>query len=319
MSPHQAKPHIGISACLLGQEVRFNGGHKHSKYCTQQLAEHFQFEPVCPEVGIGLGIPREPIRLVGDITNPRAVKTHHPEEDVTAALVEFSQHKVQQLAHLSGYILMQKSPSCGMERVKVYASNGYALPGGGVGVFAKALMKAYPLLPVEEEGRLHDPVIRENFINRVFAYHEWQTTVVPHLSKQAIIQFHSRYKYLLMAHQQKEYRSLGRIVAQIAHKPLKQIADTYITAFMKILSVKASRKNHCNVLQHILGFLKKNASAKTKQQILESIESYRSGILPLIVPVTLINHYVEQYGNDYIRLQTYLHPHPPSLGLRNQL
>ena len=311
---------LGISACLMGQKVRYNGEHKRSTYCMNQLSEHFNFITVCPEVGIGLGIPRKPIRLVGDLQQYRAVGTDDPDLDVTEQLYAYGADTARELTpEISGYILMQKSPSCGMERVKVYHENGSPLGRSEPGIFAKALMEHSPLLPVEEEGRLHDPVLRENFVNRVVAYHRWHSEILPTLSYKVIGDFHASYKYLLMAHDQQEYLVLGQLVAEGQSVPLDTMAKQYFAAFMTLLKKRTNRKSHTNVMLHIFGYLKNSISAEDKQKLLTQIESYRIGQVPLVAPLTVLKHFVDLYGSDYVRQQHYLHPHPEALGLRNNL
>lgn len=310
---------IGISACLLGQPVRYNGGHKHSSLCTEVLARHFEFIGICPEQAIGLGTPRQPIRLVGDPDSPCAVGTVDRQLDVSEALTAFGAQVATQLDDISGYILMQKSPSCGMERVKVYQDNGYPAAGGGRGLFAAALMRARPDLPVEEDGRLNDPVLRENFITRVFAHASWQELLRTGLTRQALIRFHERYKYQLMATNREQYRLLGRAVAQIAAKPLAEFAPAYFSQLMAALKHPASRGSHSNVLQHLAGYLKRTLSAPEKQELQQLIEQYRVGTVPLVVPMTLIRHHFRRHPDAYIARQTYMLPHPDDLGLRNAL
>lgn len=310
---------LGISACLMGQKVRYNGEHKRSTYCMNQLSQHFNFVNVCPEVGIGMTIPRKPIRLVGDMSHYRAVGTDDPGLDVTNELYAYGVEKAQELkSEISGYILMQKSPSCGMERVKIYHENGSPLRSGP-GMFARALMEHAPLLPVEEEGRLHDPVLRENFINRVVAYHRWHQEILPDLSYKAIGDFHASYKYLLMAHGQNDYTLLGQLVARGQNMQLEEMAGQYFSAFIELMKKRANRKSHTNVMLHILGYLKKSINAEDKQKLLTHIESYRTGQVPLIAPLTVLKHFVDLHGSDYVRQQYYLQPHPEALGLRNNL
>lgn len=310
---------IGISACLLGQSVRFNGGHKESRLCSEILARHFEFVAVCPEQAIGLPTPREPIRLIGDPGNPQAVGSVHPELNVTDALTAFGEQTAEQLDDICGYILMQKSPSCGMERVKVYQDNGQPAAGGGRGLFAAALMRARPDLPMEEDGRLNDPVLRENFITRVFAYAEWQRLQRAGLTRRALITFHERYKYQLMATCREQYRQLGREVAQSAGIPLEEFAPRYFSQLMAALKQPASRGSHSNVLQHLSGYLKRALSAPEKQELQQLIEQYRTGIVPLVVPITLIKHHFRRHPDSYIDHQAYLQPHPEDLSLRNAL
>lgn len=318
MSTFIAPLKIGISACLLGQPVRFNGGHKESRLCSDVLARHFEFVPVCPEVGIGLGTPREAIRLVGDPANPRALGSVHREMDVSEALTGFGQRTAELLDDICGYILMQKSPSCGMERVKVYQDNGNPVPGGGRGLFAAALMQARPDLPVEEDGRLNDPVLRENFITRVFAYAEWQRLLRAGLSRHALYQFHARYKYQLMATNRAQYQALGRLLAE-NRAPLDEFAPRYFSQLMTALKHTASRGTHSNVLQHLSGYLKHALSRDDKQELQRLIDQYRQGIVPLVVPLTMLKHHLRCHPDDYLAGQAYLQPHPEDLSLRNAL
>ncbi len=310
---------VGISACLTGQKVRYNGGHKQSRYCLNVLDDCFAFEPFCPEVAIGLGIPRDPIRLVGmEGEHPRAVGTTDPEMDVTDDLMRVGEEFVARHRHLRGFILMKGSPSCGMERVKVYHPNGIPHHADS-GVFVRALREYYPELPLEEEARMNDAVLRENFIARVFAYDDWMISVEAEPSYHAILQFHSRQKYLLMAHHYAGYRELGRYLAEAHALPLDEVKQHYLSGFMQHMAHKATRKTHTNVLQHILGYLKRDLDSDCKQEMLGSIEQYRLGHVHLVVPLALLKHYVKRFGSDYIRQQTYLDPHPHELGLRNYI
>lgn len=308
---------IGISSCLLGNPVRFNGGHKASRLCSETLAHHFEFVPVCPEVAIGLGTPREPIRLVGDPDSPRAVGTKHPELDVTEALTAYGKRIAAELTDVSGYILMQKSPSCGMERVKVYQANGHPVEGGGSGLFAHALMQARPDLPIEEDGRLNDPVLRENFLTRIFAYAEWQRLLEAGLTRKRLVEFHSRYKYQLMATDPLQYKALGQRVATVGNTPLEAFAPAYFSQLMSALKTTASRGTHSNVLQHLSGYLKRDLEREDKQELQRLIAQYRQGIVPLVVPLTLLKHHFRRHPDRYIANQAYMQPHPEDLSLRN--
>lgn len=305
---------IGISACLLGEKVRFDGGHKNSKYCQQELTNFFDFVPVCPEVAIGLGTPRASIRLVQE-QHRISVRTGDEQHDYTEQLQAFSEAKVSQLQQLSGYILCAKSPTCGMERVTVYKSGTNQGSKIGIGIFAQELMKQYPLLPVEEEGRLNDLVIKENFFTRVYAYHDFSTMQQSGLTIQKLVQFHSRYKYLLMAHHPVSYRQLGQLVAD-REQAIADNGNQYFTGFMAALKRKASRKNHTSTLQHIQGYFKKYLTPQQKAELTEAVLKYHQGLQPLLVPITLINHYLKEYPNAYIEQQVYLNPHPESLRLR---
>ncbi|TCD24575.1 DUF1722 domain-containing protein [Pseudomonas sp. IC_126] len=308
---------IGISACLLGDPVRFNGGHKESRLCSETLARHFQFVSICPEVAIGLGTPREPIRLVGAPEHPRAVGTVHPELDVTDALVAYGERIATELDDVSGYILMQKSPSCGMERVKVYQASGHPAEGGGSGLFAQGLMRMRPDLPIEEAGRLNDPVLRENFLTRIYAHAEWQRLLRTGLTRKALVNFHSRYKYQLMASDPLQYKALGRMVGGVGNISLEEFAPAYFSQLMAALKKNASRGNHSNVLQHLSGYLKKHLEGDDKQELQRLITQYREGIVPLVVPLTLLKHHFRRHPDRYVASQAYLQPHPEDLSLRN--
>lgn len=315
--PQECKIPVGISSCLLGQEVRYNGGHKRSRYCLEVLAECFRLEPFCPEVHIGLGIPREPIRLVGEAGElPQARGTIDQQMDVTDKLEASVDAMLIQQPHLRGYILMKGSPSCGMERVKVYHPNG--MPNGSdSGIFARTLMKKAPGLPVEEEARLNDAILRENFIARVFALDDWMRTVEKSPDYHTLLQFHSRQKYLLMAHHYAGYRELGRYLAESHDQPIAEVMAHYRLRFMEHLKHKATRKTHANVLLHLLGYLKKAVDGNDRQELAQLIDDYRQELVPLIVPMTLLKHHFSRLGNEYIDQQTYLNPYPYQLGLRN--
>jgi uncharacterized protein YbgA (DUF1722 family)/uncharacterized protein YbbK (DUF523 family) len=318
-TPAVHKPKLGISACLLGAEVRFNGGHKESQLCTRALTEYFEFVPACPEVAIGMGIPREPIRLVGDAENPQALGSVNRELNVTQALADYGVQMATELDDISGYIFMQKSPSCGLERVKVYRENGAPVDGGGRGIYAQAFCARHPNLPVEEDGRLNDPVLRENFITRVFAYAAWHELLKAGLTRRSLTEFHSRYKYQLMANDPVQYKALGNLLGNMGRSDPNDIAAQYFSELMAALKKCATRRTHTNVLQHIFGYLKQVISAEDKQEVLHVIGQYRLGIVPLVVPLTLLKHYFRQYPDPYIAQQVYLQPHPENLSLRNAI
>ena len=313
------RPKLGISACLLGAEVRYNGGHKASRLCLDQLSEYFDFVPFCPEVAIGLGTPREPIRLVGDPAAPRAVGTVHAERDHTAELAAYGREVAAQLPPICGYIVMQQSPSCGLERVKVYQDNGHPSEPKGRGIYTAELCAAHPDLPVEEDGRLNDPVLRENFLTRVFTYAHWQELRASGLTRGKLIAFHSRYKYLLMATDPLRYKRLGRLLGDLSEQALDSLADHYFSELMTALKRCATRGTHSNVLQHLIGYLKGVLSPAEKQEMQTLIGQYRHGIVPLVVPMTLLKHHFRQHPDDYVAQQVYLQPHPENLSLRNAL
>jgi uncharacterized protein YbgA (DUF1722 family)/uncharacterized protein YbbK (DUF523 family) len=313
------KIRIGVSACLLGEAVRFDGGHKQDAYLNGTLSQYFEFVSVCPEVAIGLGTPREPIRLVGALANPRAVGVRSPQLDVTTKLEAYGRLMGRELRDLSGYILKRGSPSCGMERVKVYKSNGMPIGKSASGIYARAFMAAQPLLPVEEEGRLGDPVLRENFIQRIFVYHRWQTLMESNLTPAKLVRFHARHKLITMAHSQQAAKKLGQLVARAGIEPMADIGPKYIEALMSTLKRRASRKQHANVLTHLMGFLKRTLDTGDKLELVETIDAYRLGRVPLIVPITLLKHHFRRHPEPYVQDQYYLEPHPRELMLRNLL
>jgi len=310
---------VGISSCLLGQEVRFDGGHKHDRLCTETLASYFDFVSECPEVGIGLGIPRKPIRLIGTAEAPKAVASHDNTIDYTEQLIDFGQKKALQHDTLCGYIFMKNSPSCGLFRVKVYGDSGYPDKAGGRGIYAQTITDAQPLLPVEESGRLTDPALRENFITRVFAYHNWQQLVAVGLSHKAIIDFHASYKYCLMAHSPSDYSKLGQTLADAGNSAPNELGKRYFKALMTALTKVATRKTHSNVLMHLQGYLKKALSDDEKQELVKVINQYRINQVPLIVPITLLKHHFANHPDPYISQQAYLQPYPEDLSLRNAI
>ncbi|MBG8560550.1 DUF1722 domain-containing protein [Pseudomonas qingdaonensis] len=314
------RPKIAISACLTGEEVRYNGGHKASRLCNEVLAEHFDFIGICPEVAIGLGTPRQAIRLTGDPANPRAVGSRDASLDVSQALDAYGAEMAGQLTDICGYIFMQKSPSCGLERVKVYQANGYPATEGGRGLYATRFCAQRPDLPVEEDGRLCDPVLRENFITRVYAYADWQQLLAGGLSRHALIAFHSRYKYQLMAHNPQQYKVLGKLLGSMQRQDDPTlIGPRYFSQLMSALSRCASRGTHGNVLMHLSGYLRRFLDPRDKQEIRALIDQYQAGIVPLVVPLTLLKHHLRRHPDPYLMQQVYLQPHPENLSLRNAI
>ncbi len=310
---------VGISTCLLGKEVRHDGGHKHSRYCTQVLSKHFEFRAICPELEAGLGVPRPAIHLREYPEGMRIIETKG-QADHTAAMEGFIDDVIPTLANLRGYILMAKSPSCGMERIKVHNENGQVTRRDGRGMFAEALMQAYPLMPVEEEGRLNDNMIRENFIERVFAYDDWMQNVAgEQLTAKALINFHTRHKFQLLAHSEKIYRQLGPMLGDLKSEPLESIAERYIHLFMEAMSKKVSRGSHINAMQHLLGYLKDAMGEEDRKVMLEQMDAYHRGEVPLVVPMTLLRMAQRREPVDYLSAQQYLTPYPDELGLRNNV
>ncbi|MEW6999260.1 YbgA family protein [Colwelliaceae bacterium BS250] len=305
---------IGISACLVGQNVRYDSSSKTSHFCVKELGQHVQYRSFCPEVAIGLPVPRPTIR---QIKKDDLITVSRPDGtgDVTEALKEYGKRVAQISEKFSGYIFCAKSPSCGMERVKVYSEDGKGSTSDGIGTFAREIMTANPLLPCEENGRLNDQVIRENFVARVFAYRNWQDLVKSGLTQHKLTTFHSRYKYTVMSHDLVAYKQLGQLLAR-ADMAVETMAEQYILGLMTALKIKASRKNHSNTLQHMQGYFSKQLSKVEKSELRQQIEDYREGLVPLVVPLTLIKHYLLHYPKAYIQQQSYLDPYPADLRLR---
>jgi uncharacterized protein YbgA (DUF1722 family)/uncharacterized protein YbbK (DUF523 family) len=311
------KIRLGVSACLLGEPVRYDGGHKLDRFITGTLGTYVEFVPVCPEVEAGFGVPRETMHLEGDPAVPRLV-TSRTKRDVTDQMLTWAHRRVADLEKedLCGFIFKSKSPSSGMARVNIL--NDKAMPEQkGVGVFALVFMCHFPLLPVEDEGRLHDDKLRENFIESIFTLRRWRECLSQKKSRGRLVDFHTKHKLLVMSHSVEHYRSMGRLVADTKAVPVDKLFDTYQGLLMEALRFKTTIKKNANVLQHMMGYFKKQLSADEKQELLEIVDHYRKGDVPLIVPVTLINHYVRKYDQPYLKEQVYLQPHPIELQLRN--
>ena len=313
------KIRLGVSECLLGHNVRYDGSHKLDRFLVDTLGNYVEYTPVCPEVECGMPVPREAMRLEGDPSSPRLV-TSKTKQDMTDKMTEWASRRVKELEkeNFHGFIFKSNSPSSGMERVKVYDRNGIPWKKG-IGIFA-AIFKAYfPLLPVEDDGRLHDPVLRENFIERIFIYKRWRDIALGKKKLGELVDFHTRHKLQIMAHSPQFLRSLGALVAQGKEAPIGDVFASYQQDLMMALKLRATVKKHTNVLQHILGYFKKQLSADEKQEMLGIIEDYHDGFVPLIVPITLINHYVRKFDQPYLQDQYYLRPHPIELQLRNHV
>lgn len=309
---------VGISACLLGNSVRFDGGHKRFHFAVDELSDYFKYQSACPEMAIGLPAPRPALRLVKSEEKNVILKFSDGREgDLTQKMVDFSTEYLSKTINLSGYIVCKNSPSCGLERVRVYDSVGNGNKKSGIGLFTEQLLKAMPWLPVEEDGRLSDPHIRENFIIRVFALHELNELKQKSLNRRSLMDFHARYKLLLLAHSQPLYRELGRLVAN--NKEWNSIESFFIeyrNKFMKLLQNQATRRNHTNVLMHIQGYFKRYLTSNQRQALSKLILEYRQGIQPLLAPLTLITHYLSEYPDNYLNKQRYFNPYPQSLRLR---
>ena len=313
------KIRLGVSACLLGEKVRYDGSHKRDRYVTDTLSQYVEFVPVCPEEECGFGIPRETLRLEGDPRNPRLITTQ-TRVDYTDRMTRWAANRVRELEKedLCGFIFKSKSPSSGMERVKVYTAKGMPAKKG-VGMFARAFMAHFPLIPVEEDGRMHDPQLRENFIERIFAYNRWQAFKQNDGRIRDLVAFHADHKLLVLSHSPKHYTALGKLVAAAkTYKPVRLHAE-YLATLMDGLGVLATVKKNTNVLQHMMGYLKKRLSADEKQELLGILGNYQAGLIPLIVPITIFRHYVRKYDVSYLTRQLYLNPHPLELMLRNHV
>lgn len=310
---------LGVSACLLGEKVRYDGGHKQCRYLTDVLRDHFTFVPVCPEVGCGLPVPREAMHLAGDPATPRLV-TVRSGIDMTERMRGYCKRTAVELEaeNLCGFIFKKGSPSSGLFRVKVYGGSGMPAKTGR-GLFAQSMVEHFPLLPVEEEGRLEDASLRENFLERVFAYKRLQDFLREDVSLGGLVAFHMRHKLQLMAHHPAIYREMGCLVAAAKGMAQKELLETYRQLFMTTLGYQASAKKNTDVLQHIMGYFKKELTTDEKRELLEVIAQYHSRLVPLVVPLTLIRHYVRKIKPGYLMGQTYLEPHPAELMLRNHV
>jgi uncharacterized protein YbgA (DUF1722 family)/uncharacterized protein YbbK (DUF523 family) len=306
---------VGISQCLLGMKVRYDGGHKRNLFCLNHLSKVFEFVPLCPEVGIGMGTPRPTIQLKGDVNAPRAVYSKDTGEDFTDDLKNYADLNKTSLANMSGYVFCAKSPSCGVERVKVYQESGHA-EHNGMGIFAARVKQLFPLLPLEEDGRLNDGLLRDSFIKRVYIYNDWQKTTSDGFNVNALFKFHARHKMTLLAHCQKTYRELGPLISPVEPKTLQTISDEYISKLMTALKTPATRANNTNVLMHLQGYLKDHLESSDRQELAECIMEYRQGILPILSPLTLMQHHFKHHPDDYVSQQSYLNPYPKELAIR---
>jgi uncharacterized protein YbgA (DUF1722 family)/uncharacterized protein YbbK (DUF523 family) len=360
---------LGISTCLVGEHVRYDGGHKLNHYLKDVVGQFVNWISVCPEVECGLCVPREAMRLVegqqtGDYQargqrardhqagnqqgrgqqagdyQARFPQAGNQQEgtrqageqqlphlvtiktgiDYTEQMLTWSEKKLEMLEKLDlcGFVFKSKSPSSGMKDVKIYSSSGIPIKKGA-GIFARQFMERFPLTPVEDDGRLNDAALRENFIERVFVFKRWKDLVRSNFSLEGLISFHTNHKLLIMSHSVKQLSELGKIVAQAKTDDLKKVFDHYISILMTALKLKATVKKNVNVLQHIMGYFKKMLSPAEKQELLEAIENYHNGSVPLIVPVVLLNHYVRKFDEPYLRRQYYLNPHPIERILKDAL
>ncbi len=310
---------IGISSCLLGNDVRWNGGHKRDRYLTDTLGKFVEWVPVCPEVEIGLGIPRETLRLVGDPEDPQLVTTK-TKIDHTDSMKKWARGRLKELAQedLCGFVFKSDSPSSGMVRVKVYGKKGMPQKKG-VGIFARAFMDHFPLIQVEDDGRLRNPLIRENFIEQVFTLKRWRDTRERRSCVGNVVDFHSQNKLVLMAHSPKHLKQMGAMTAQGKGMGCSLLYLEYEKLLLEALRLKTTIKKHYNVMLHMLGYFRKDLSADEKQELLEVMGHYKEQLVPLVVPLTLFRHYVRKYDQPYLAQQSYLNPHPVELKLCNHV
>lgn len=317
--PNSDALRIGVSSCLLGEEVRWDGGHKRDRFVTDLLGQFVEFVKVCPEVESGLPVPRPTLRLVGEPDAPR-LEFGATGEDYTSTLVAWAERRVAALAKLElcGYVLKSDSPSCGMERVKVYGKGGMGVKKGR-GLFARVLMERLPLLPVEEDGRLNDAKLRETFVERIFAYRRWRDFEAEPFALGRLVAFHAAHKYLLLAHSPEHYASLGRLVARGKQLGRAELLEQYGVGFARAMAKPATRGRHFNVLQHMAGYFKDELDEESRAELHQALSDYRVGLVPLVVPLTLIRHHVRARNVEYLAGQIYLAPHPKELMLRNHV
>jgi uncharacterized protein YbgA (DUF1722 family)/uncharacterized protein YbbK (DUF523 family) len=310
---------LGISSCLLGENVRYDGGHKLDRFLKDTLGQYVEYVPVCPEVECGLDVPRESMHLEGDPESPRLVTTH-TKQNMTGRMIPWANKRVAKLEKedLCGFIFKSNSPSSGMKGVGVYNERGMPVKKG-MGIFAGIFMDHFPLLPVEDEERLHDPGLRENFIDRIFALRRWREVLTKKKSRGNVVGFHTGHKLLIISHSPRHYQVLGKLVAKAKDFSLIDLYRQYQTLLMEALKLKTTPKKNANVLQHIMGYFKEELSSDEKKELVDAIDHYRQGYIPLVVPLTLINHYVRKYNQPYLKQQAYLNSHPLELQLRNHV
>jgi len=311
---------IGVSSCLVGEKVRWNGDHKQDRFVREILGNYFEYVLVCPEMEVGMGVPRETVALYGTLEAPKMI-SKKTKTDWTERMNHYLKGRINKLTDddLCGYIFKSKSPSCGIARVPVFSETDRSKARHGAGMFASAFIKTFPLVPIEDEGRLNDAKIRDNFIVRVFSFNRLQKLFNKDFSKGALVAFHTRHKFLLLAHSRGHYTALGKLVANAKSLKPKEIKAEYSRLFMEALTYKSTPKKNTDVLLHMMGFLKKVLMKGEKEDLLATIEDYRKELLPLIVPVTLIRHQVKKYNIEYLLDQVYLNPHPKELMLRNHV
>ncbi len=310
------KPRLGISACLLGRAVRFDGGHKRDLFFTDRAPRLFDLVAVCPEVESGMPVPRPAIQLrqVGD--GIRLVENRHPHHDHTLTMTRYAESRVAQLCGLDGFVFKKGSPSCGMERVPLVINDQGMRQKSGTGLFSQAFQERWPEVPVEEEGRLQDPVLRENFFERVYAHQRWRLIADPQHNVAALIEFHARHKLMLLARSAEHYRRLGRLVAGTTRDQLPEVRRAYFRDFMQTLALRPNSGRVVNVLMHVMGYFKRDLAGADKQELLALFEAYRRREVSLITPVTLLRHHLRNHPQPWLCRQYFLEPCPPELALR---
>jgi len=319
--PAPKKLRLGISSCLLGENVRYDGGHKRDDFLVRALGAYVEWVPVCPELEVGMGVPREPIRLVG-LSGPPRLMADRSGTDWTEAMQRYAEERVAKLAELDlvGYVTKKDSPSCGMARVRVWSGRKATPPRrDGVGAFVRVLRERLPLLPMEEEGRLHDAPLRESFVERIFGYQRFRDAVRSGMRRADLVAFHTRHKLALLAHSPAAYQRLGRLVASLGKGRIDPLVEEYGALFLQALAVPATRGRHANVLQHVSGYFREVLPPAERKELEGLVSDYQRGLVPLVVPQTLIRHHVRRHGVAYLEGQTYLDPDPKELMLRNHV
>ena len=314
-----SKIKIGVGACLMGQNVRYNASHKKPNDIVEALKAHVDFVAICPEVGIGLGVPRETIRIVTIDGDDRLRDSKTQTKDYTESMANFSVTIKPKIEQLCGYIFIKGSPSCGVNKVNRYGSGGEFNDNDGMGIFAKQVKQAFPLLPIEDDNRLHNPQFRENFVARVYVFSEWQQLLKSGVTHKALIDFWSRHKYIVMSRHYESYKQIGRLLANRSKLAVEEIADQMIHKVMFGLRQAPTRKGHTNVLQHLKGYLKRQLSQEQSRDIDAKIVQYRNNIVPLVVPLSLLKHQFSMLNNSYINQQSFINLYPQELGLHNHI
>jgi uncharacterized protein YbgA (DUF1722 family)/uncharacterized protein YbbK (DUF523 family) len=310
------RPRVAVSSCLLGAPVRHSGNHSRARFLTDELAPFVDWVPICPEMEIGLGTPRESLRLERSPDGPRLM-TRRSRRDLTPAMNELADERSARL-DADGYVFKAKSPSCGIHGIPLYAGDA-AVNRHHRGLFADAVIEAHPLLPVEDEGRLNDAVLREAFTERIFAHARLRELLDSDWRPRDLVAFQARHKMQLLAHCPTGYRETGRIVAEAGVRPREELAVAYGRTFRTAMAVRASVGRHVNVLQHCLGMLGDELDPACRADLAEVIASYQAHRVALSVPLALLRHHARGEAATYVQDQTYFSPYPDELALRNHV